>query len=1236
MAGESDIQVGNVTFRVEAVRSPARHVSIHGVVVETLNIATVRPRDLSQWSHLADIAVTNVDIDDVTILIGANVPDVQIQLESRIGKPGEPFAVRTVLGWSIFGPTDREKSPQGQRKVGVNAVNVACSDSDNIDIDQQMRQFLDLDSLGISEKPGTSVEDRRAWSMLEESTRRIDGRYQVGMLWKCDNPCLPDNRSTAEARLTSLGRKLQRDPKLHSMYADSMTKLFDKGYAVELTEDEAARHTDKTWYLPHHAVFHPRKPDKIRVVFDAASQHHGVSLNSQLLSGPDLINSLLGILLRFRERPVAIVGDIEGFFSQIAVPEEDTESLRFLYWKDGLIDGPTVEAKMLRHVFGAKCSPTCCNYALKRLARDSDEISDAARETVLNSFYVDDLIDALQEGDVAMDRIVEVTERLREDGKLRITGWLSNDRDVLASVPEAERAQAGLDLDLDNLPVSRALGVEWDVKDDVFKFSTTDNIRHNTKRGVLSTLSSLFDPLGLVCPVILRAKNIMQRLWRSKVGWDDALPETELAMWKTWKAELLGLNNVRIPRCHVAAHLEVQEVSLHHFSDASENGYGMCAYLRFVYANGEIRCSFLVGRSRCAPLKIASIPRLELQSAVLSVRIYQTIRSEITYSLTSIHFWSDSQTVLKYIDNESKRFNVYVANRVAEIREATSPDQWRHCPGKVNPADDASRGLSPTEIEPNHRWWHGPGFLWCPEDSWPSAKMGPLSDDDPEVKRGKAVYVTTEPQNEPGGLEKLIEECEDWSELKEKTAWVMSMGKTGPVPANVSAADLERAEEWIVKVVQEECFGPEIARLEAGHDVRAGSSIISLRPTLVDGVLRVGGRLENAPTLSDDEKYPLIMPKKNRVSVLIMRTAHCNLAHAGREQTLADTRRKFWILGGRSLAKKVVRECVDCRRRNARPLQQLMAGLPQFRLEPYKPSFSYCGIDLFGPLLVKWGRSGTAKRWGCLFTCLTTRAVYLDIVPSLSTQDFILLLRQFISRRGPPEEIRTDNGTNFTGAERELREAIGEWNQKTIQEELQQKGIRWLFQPPTAAHMSGVWERLVQTSKRHLKALSGDRLMTEYGLRTLFAEVEAIMNGRPLCPVSEDPKDFESLTPNHFLMHRKVTGLPPGIFVKEDYLLTKEWKKIQYLLDLYWQRWLKEYLPGLQNREKWRKERRNVRVGDLVLLVEDGVKRGQWPSGRVTKVMAGADNLVRSAIVKTPTSELHRPITKICLLEAVE
>ena len=258
-----------------------------------------------------------------------------------------------------------------------------------------------------------------------------------------------------------------------------------------------------------------------------------------------------------------------------------------------------------------------------------------------------------------------------------MTKWMSNSREVLANISEEERAKPSLDLDLDMLPVERTLGVQWDVERDVFQFKVHNLEKPCTKRGILSTFSSLYDPLGLVCPVVLEAKKIRQRLWKAQLDWDEPLPEEERNHWEKWKSELSVQSSVEIPRCCLPSTINVIRITLHLFCDASEVGYGMCSYLRFLNADGTVQCSFLFGKSKTSPLSPITIPRLELQASTLSVKMYNVIKNELTYQVDEVFFLTDSQTTLQYIKNRTKRFYTYVANRVAKINEATSPSQWK-------------------------------------------------------------------------------------------------------------------------------------------------------------------------------------------------------------------------------------------------------------------------------------------------------------------------------------------------------------------------------------------------------------------------------------------------------------------------------------------------------------------------------------------------------------------------------
>jgi hypothetical protein len=312
-----------------------------------------------------------------------------------------------------------------------------------------------------------------------------------------------------------------------------------------------------------------------------------------------------------------------------------------------------------------------------------------------------------------------------------------------------------------------------------------------------------------------------------------------------------------------------------------------------------------------------------------------------------------------------------------------------------------------------------------------------------------------------------------------------------------------------------------------------------------------------------------------------------------------------------------------------------MADLPHNRVNPGAPPFTCVGVDYFGPFIIRERRS-LVKRYGVIFTCLAIRAIHLEIARTLDTNSFIMALRRFISRRGQVKEIRSDNGTNLVGGEKELRLVIKDWNQEQIHNFLVQKEIKWIFNPPTASHYGGIWERCIRTVRKVLKALMKEQIVDEESLTTLFCEVESIVNSRPLTKVSSDSRDLEPLTPNHLLLLRREPALPPGTFVKDDLYSRKRWRQIQYLTNIFWKRWVREYLPGLQERQKWNRQRRNFAVGDIVLVVDQSTPRNSWPIGRIVRVYPDKKGFVRSVDVKTKMTVLERPINKLCLLESTQ
>lgn len=325
---------------------------------------------------------------------------------------------------------------------------------------------------------------------------------------------------------------------------------------------------------------------------------------------------------------------------------------------------------------------------------------------------------------------------------------------------------------------------------------------------------------------------------------------------------------------------------------------------------------------------------------------------------------------------------------------------------------------------------------------------------------------------------------------------------------------------------------------------------------------------------------------------------------------LSTLRRRYWIPHANSAARAVIRSCIVCKRQRQRPGEQKMADLPADRVTPDLPPFTDVGMDYFGPMEVKRGRH-TVKRYGVIFTCLTSRAVHLEVAHTLDTNSCINSIRRFVCRRGQVRRIRSDNGTNFVSANRELKQAIKELNQDKFHKTLMQDGIQWNFNPPHGAHHGGVWERLIQHIKRVLCTVVRQQVLDDEALSTVLCEVEAILNDRPITPSTDDPNDLEALTPNHLLQLKARPLLPPGLFQKEDLYTRRRWRQVQYIAGLFWKRWVREYLLLMQARQKWNRLKKSFTAGDLVLVMDDSAPRNSWQLGRITETLADSKGQVR-------------------------
>ncbi|XP_006823698.1 uncharacterized protein LOC102809358 [Saccoglossus kowalevskii] len=739
-----------------------------------------------------------------------------------------------------------------------------------------------------------------------------------------------------------------------------------------------------------------------------------------------------------------------------------------------------------------------------------------------------------------MKDLIHNAVEICEKGNLRLHKISCNNSEVMLSLPESERAtitQTDLEPCQKSFSPEKVLGIQWCIESDTFCFKLTLKDHPLTRRGILATVASIYDPLGLISPLVLVGKMILQRMCQDRSDWDDPLPDDLRPDWECWNAELLKLSEIKIPRCFIPDGLgQAVSVQLHHFSDASLSGYGQCSYVRLKTTDERVHCALVMAKARVAPLMPVTIPRLELQAATISAKVSKVLETEMGYKDMSHHFWMDSKVVLGYIKNDTKRLKIFVANRVQRIREVSQPTQWKYVPTTDNPADYATRGLTADEIAKSN-WLTGPKFLWETEASPQTADIDlEIPPDDVEVKP-TVVHIVQ--QMKFTSFTERMSRFSSYSKAVTAVAVIVecSLKKREKLFSKIQVRNL--AETNLIRVIQQETFEDSIQNLQKRYtSSHRDDPLKNLDPFLDEnGLLRVGGRLKRSAFLYG-VKHPILLPKRNHFSTLVESHYHGRIGHQGRSMTINEIRNHgCWIVGCRSTVSSLIQNCVTCKKLRGRRVSQKMANLPEDRTEP-SPPFTHCGLDCFGQFIVKEGRK-ELKRYGLIFTCLASRAVHIEDLDYMSTDSFINALRCLIAIRGKVLMIRCDQGTNFVGASHELKENLNKLNIDSIARKLLSQNCEFLFNTPSSSHMGGVWERQIRTIRNVSDGIliqNGTQLNTS-ALHTFLFETMAIINSRPLTVDDlEDPNGPLPLSPNNILTMKSgiVTPPPPGDFVRED------------------------------------------------------------------------------------------------------
>jgi len=1249
-------------------------------VIECNQIPDIRdeiptPDVARHYDHLNKIAEHIPEVDDkreILLLIGRDVADAHHVQEQIIGLGGTPYAQKLAMGWVIVGEACLGKVHK-PNVINVNKTYVAHNKrptlfppcTSRIDVREKMSDPLSLvetksplvwpdkedkvfEKTDDDDKVGWSAEDKGFMKIMEDRFEKIDGKWSAPLPFLKNRKQLPNNRAQALTRAKVLESTFKKNPKKQRQYVDFMGSIIENGHAEVAPP---VGRSEECWYLPHFGVFHPKKPEKIRVVFDSSAKFHDVSLNDVLLSGPNLMNNLLGVLLRFRKEKVAIVADIEQMFYCFQVSEEHRNYLRFFWYENNDPQNSLIEYRMCVHVFGNKPSPSVATYGLRKTAEICAETyGPDVTHFVSRNFYVDDGLASLPTNEAAVDLMQRTQAGLQKEGSLRLHKIMSNEKEVMDSFPAADLASNLKDLDLsaEDLPVQRSLGLLWNLIDDEFNFQISSEKKPYTRRGVLSVVNSIYDPLGFVAPVTIQGKLLLRDLMAETKGWDDPLPRDRFEEWNQWRESLKNLEKVKIPRAYVPiSTTDVEKKDLHIFSDASEKAIAACAYI-LEYSQEQCHIGFVLGKAKVAPKCGHTIPRLELCAAVLAVELWETIVEEIEIQFDEVHFHTDSKIVLGYIHNQKRRFYMYVGNRVQRICQSTEPEQWTYIRSELNPADCATRPSS--EVQQKLKCWlEGPQHL--KEKSEVSVRSNfPLvdADDDREVR--PMVNVMNTKVNVSSGIgTSRFERFSSWKRLVSAVALLKRVcrSRVTEPPREISKSlqsvhESYEAETFIIRAVQQEAYGDEIASIRLSGHLSDSSRLSTLSPSLDEnGLLRVGGRLDNSE-LNYEEKHPIILPKDHHVSMLLVRHHHEKVAHQGRHFTEGAIRAAgLWIVGSKRLVNSVIHQCVKCRKLRGKVEIQKMSDLPSDRVKPCPP-FTYVGVDVFGPwhVVARRTRGGMAnsKRWAVLFTCLACRAIHIEVIDAMTSSAFINALRRFVSIRGNVKEFRSDRGSNFVGSVDSLNiqainveDGLGPYlnSQKTV----------WVFNPPHSSHMGGVWERMIGVTRRILEAMMAEpeaKHLTHEVLTTLLAEVSAIVNARPLVSVSADPEDPELLSPAAILTHKSSVAVEPLKDVDTKLSYRSQWNCVQAMADKFWVRWRRDYLQNLQTRVKWCNEKQNIKVNDVVLLKDKSVCRNDWPVGVVEEALSSSDGLVRKAVIRIvrdgKSLKYTRPISELVVL----
>lgn len=1104
--------------------------------------------------------------------------------------------------------------------------------------------FLELETMGVQCHPrcgncscrkcalgskGVSIKEEREQNMINEGLvyDETDKCFTSSYPWIKNPKHLPESYGVAKASLQSTERRLRRNASHAKTYDEQFKDLLDRGAAKILTTQELNSYNGPIYYLCHHEVMKEGSTTSCRIVYNSSRKIKGECINDYWGKGINPVNNLLGVLIRFRERKVVIVGDIRKMYHTIKINVVDQHTHRFLWRNMDTSRDPDVYAMQVVS-FGDKPAGNIAVAALKKTAEMGSSAFPEAAEVILNNSYVDDILDSVDDESTAKE-ITEQIDHILDIGSFEIKEWVvGKGTGAVHALSKTKQMVLGMMLNLEDDEFTFEAKIEIKVgrkrNKRTVKVVNKENIPNMititlTKAIAMSIINGIFDPLGLIGPFTVKGKMFMRMLWKEKFDWEDPLPDSlSEKLWQFFK-EMLDMESIKFKRC-LKPDSAVGDPILVTFSDASTEAFGAVVYLRWELADGSFQASLVTSKNRVAPLKIQSVPRLELCAAVIATRIAQFVMDEMRFNVSRRYFLIDSQIVKSMICKESHAFQTFVAVRLGEIHSFTKPDEFFWIDRKYNIADFLTKGKSPNEIGTGSTW-QCPELLCWPERDWP---INSTTTSEKLPEEAEMSFATDVAVVHCVGNVICILRFSKYTKLMHTTSRVIAVFKSDPKPSFcngsiLSSTYIHEAEVMWIKDAQKQIHA----------DVKKGN-YKKLCPVIQeDGIITVEGRVGALFADSYASSGLILLPHSHRLARLYAEHIH-NASHLGSAAIKCKIRDRFWITKLGTMVNDIRNKCVTCKKLNAELQQQVMGPIPLHRLKP-SPPFHNTYIDFFGPFKIRGvvNKRSSGKGFGVIFSCGSTRAVHCDLSQNYSVDGFLQTFRRFTSIRGYPSEVWSDCGTQLVATDKELRRMIRDFDQQKLIEFGAEKGITWHFSPPDAPWYNGCVEALVKSVKKAIKVAVGEQVLSFPELQCVLFEACNIVNERPIGVLSKDINDGKYLCPNNILLGRATSRVPAGPF-SEDFNPRQRFQFVQGLVDAFWKIWLRDYFPSLLIRPKWHVQKRSMRIGDVVLIRDLNAVRGSWQMGQVAKVHPSTDQIIRHVDVryKLPTNKCFKIVKR--------